>query len=135
VRITGTGEPGEASFREFDAFSRDVPSLDLAAQMPWPLSLRGAGGPRPIWALLVAPGYFEMLELAPMAGRVFDTSLDTPAVVVSGRFWRDRLGAAPLAGATLDLSGINVPVIGVVPSRVRSARLSAGPGDAGRCDP
>ena len=115
VRITGRGEQGEASLREFDALSRDVPSLEVSAQMPWPLSLRGPRGTEPVWAVIVAPGYFELLGMSPIAGRLFDASIDAPSVVVSERFWRARLGAAPLAGMTLNLSGLDVPVIGVMP--------------------
>lgn len=119
IRITGRGEPGEGSFRELEAFSRDVPSLDVTAQMPWPLNLRVATGTETIWALVVAPRYFEIIDTRPIAGRLFDASVDSPAVIINERFWRDRLASAPVAGLTLNLSGFDVPVIGVLADSAR----------------
>ncbi len=119
IRITGRNEPGEGSFRELEAFTSDVPSLDVTAQMPWPLSRRTATGTETIWALVVAPRYFEIVDLHPLAGRVFDETVDSAAVLVNERFWRDRLASAPVAGLTLNLSGLDVPVIGVVPDSPR----------------
>lgn len=119
IRITGRNEPGEGSFAELEAFSRDLPSMDVTAQMPWPLNLRVATGTEVIWALVVAPRYFEIVEMPPIAGRAFDASVDSPAVLISERFWRDRLASASLAGLTLNLSGFDVPVIGVLPDSPR----------------
>ena len=119
IRITGRNEQGEGSFRQLEAFSRDVPSLEVTAQMPWPLSLRVATGTETIWSLVVAPRYFDIVDVHPIAGRVFDASVDSPAVVINERFWRDRLASAPVAGLTLNLSGLDVPVIGVLPDTPR----------------
>jgi len=119
IRITGRNEPGEGSFREFEAFSRDVPGIDVTAQMPWPLTLRVATGTEVVWAQVVAPRYFEIVQMRPIAGRVFDERLQSPAVIVNERFWRDRLAAAPVAGLMLNLSGLDLPVIGVLPDSPR----------------
>lgn len=106
---------GEASWREYEAFDREVPSLDVAASMIVTFSHRGRGAAERIFGLAVSGNYFAQQEIVAATGRVPRGDDPGPAVVVSGRFWRQRLHAAPLAGLTLELNGLDVPVIGVMP--------------------
>lgn len=69
----------------------------------------------------VSRGYLDVLGTAPAIGRWFTAEesqpAGAPAVVVSDRFWRERLGAAPrLDGLHLAVGDLEAPVIGVLPA-------------------
>jgi len=107
---------GEATRREYDAFRRDVPGLDVAASAIVTFSHRGHGAAERVFGLAVSADYFALQEIAAARGRVFRPGDREPAVIVSDRFWRDRLGGAGLTGLTLELNGLGIPVIGVLPA-------------------
>jgi predicted permease len=106
---------GEASLREYEAFARDVPSLDVAASTIATFSHRGRGAAERIFGLAVSSNYFELQDIAAARGRTFRSDDRDLAVVVSDRFWRERLNEAALTGLALELNGLDVPVIGVLP--------------------
>ena len=114
---TGAGPEGElASFREYEAFARDVPSLEVAAAARVPVGYRGAAGAETLWSLAVSRNYFGLIEARAARGRLFDTAPDdVPSAVVSERFWRERLQGASLAGLTITLNALDVAVVGVMP--------------------
>jgi predicted permease len=68
----------------------------------------------------VTTAFFDVLGIAPMAGRTFvlQDMLPQPNVVVIGeRFWRDRLSADPAAvGRMLRLDGQPFTIVGIVPA-------------------
>jgi predicted permease len=115
--VLGTSsEPEPASFHEYEAFAREVPSLDVAAVARVPLSYRGPDGAETLWSLAVSRNYFPLIEAQAAGGRLFDGAAGgAPSAIVSWRFWRDRLGRAPLGGLSLVLNGVDVAVIGVMP--------------------
>ena len=78
--------------------------------------LGGASGTERVMTVAAERGFFEMLGVAPIAGRTFDAS-DPPGVaVVAERFWRQRLDADPAAlGRSLPLDGEPVTLIGIMP--------------------
>ena len=90
----------------------------VIAEARVPLSLQAAGGAEQVWSLLVSGNYLNALRARPLAGRLL-TEADADgaelAVVVSERFWRERLGAGPLAGRTLALNGRLFSIAGVLP--------------------
>ena len=90
----------------------------VIAEARVPLSLQAAGGAEQVWSLLVSGNYLGALRARPLAGRLL-TEADADgaelAVVVSERFWRERLGAGPLAGRTLALNGRLFSIAGVLP--------------------
>jgi len=66
----------------------------------------------------IAGDFFGVLGMTPAAGRFFTAAeLDPRAsgdvVVISARLWRERFGAAPVAGLTLELNRRTYEVIGV----------------------
>lgn len=125
--IVVSGDPpeqGGASFREFEAFARDVPALDVAAQTIVMLSHQRDGAAGIAWGLAVTDNYFDVAGAAAAIGRTL-TATDDTAVVVSERFWRERLGAASLTGLSLRLNGADVPVIGVLPKAFRAGFYDA----------
>jgi predicted permease len=115
ITITGdTPETSGASFRELDAFSRDVPALEIAAQSIVTLSHRHGGTTEIAWGLAVTDNYFDVRGVAAAVGRTF-TGVGELSAVVSDRFWRERLAEAPLTGLGVRLNGVDVPIVGVLP--------------------
>ena len=73
-----------------------------------------------VFGHLVSPEYFSVLGVHAARGRVFSVEDDkpggAPVVVVSDRFWRDRLHAAQdVIGRTLRLNGQTATIVGVGP--------------------
>jgi predicted permease len=91
---------------------------DYAVNLPDP-----DGTIRQYQASLVSGNAFALLGARPALGRLIDTSDDVrggPAhgwpVVVSAGLWRDRFGADPrVVGASLEVSGTPVTIVGVTP--------------------
>ncbi|HEV3138982.1 MAG TPA: ABC transporter permease, partial [Vicinamibacterales bacterium] len=67
----------------------------------------------------VTAAFFDVLGVAPIAGRTFradDAKPRADVVVISERLWRGRFGADPgLVGRTIALDGTPFTVVGVVP--------------------
>jgi predicted permease len=90
----------------------------LIAEARIPLSMRTDGTAEQVWSLLVSANYLETMRARAQVGRVLnggDATGTDLAVVVSERFWRDRLGGAPIAGRTLSLNGRLFSIAGVIP--------------------
>jgi predicted permease len=119
--------------REFGAYGFAPPYLvDLRERLAgvqslagfsasWELSLTELGEPRAVVASFVTDGLFEVLGVAPTAGRLFDRAEHTvggpPAVVVSRPFWDRNFGpATPIGGQALKLAGDSYPIVGVMPA-------------------
>ncbi len=70
---------------------------------------------------MVSPGYFEVLGVSPVRGRVLGSAEDDPAspaavVVISQRLWQRRWASAPsIIGAALRVNGAILTVVGVLP--------------------
>ena len=71
-------------------------------------------------------GFFEVLGVAPIAGRTFRAADEgpTPAVVIfSESLWRSRFAAdVSLIGKTVRLNGAPFTVVGVVPDDAQLTR-------------
>jgi len=72
----------------------------------------------------VAPNFFDLLELRPLAGRTFlageGRDGTAPTIVVSEGFWRQYFGADPRQlGRNIELDGTAYVVIGIIPSNVQ----------------
>lgn len=84
----------------------------------------GQGGER-VMGMTVTGNYFSTLGVSPGLGRFFLPEEDReagahPVVVVSHRFWRDRLGADPAAvGRTVLVNRHPFTVVGVAPEAFR----------------
>ncbi len=117
----GGDESGSASLAEYERFAEATSgSLDLAAEGRASVAWRHDGVTETAWVLFVSPAYFSMVEAQPLAGTVsVGRANGVPAVVVGERFWRQKLNAAPLAGLTLSLNGVEAGVAGVLPASFR----------------
>src|SRR4029453_11229060 len=79
-------------------------------------------------AELVSGSYFPGLGVTPAIGRVFDVRDDagpggggpdaSPVVVLSHRYWRDRLGADPsIVGRQIRINNRAMTIVGVAQER------------------
>ena len=85
------------------------------------LNLARGGEARWAEALWVSGGFFDLLRVRPLVGRLLSPSDDrpgcaSPGAVVSEAFWRRELGARPPAsGSTVTLNGQPFEIVGVTP--------------------
>lgn len=82
--------------------------------------------PDRVFGQLVSADYFSVLGVPPRRGRVFSAELDkpgeAPVVVISDRFWRNRLNSSPDAvGLTIRLNGQPATVVGITPKDFNGA--------------
>lgn len=104
-----------------------MPALQGVSGMSnWTLTLTGTGEPTEVSGLLVAPGYFEILGVAPQLGRTFPPDSDLPGrgevVILSHDLWVSMFGSDPrVLGRVIDLGGGGYErreIIGVMPPGV-----------------
>jgi len=82
--------------------------------------------PERVFGQLVSLDYFSVLGVQPQRGRVLRPELDrpgdTPVVVISDRFWRNRLNSSPDAvGERLRLNGQTATIVGITPKDFNGA--------------
>jgi len=74
----------------------------------------------PVYA--VSADFFRVLGVEPFIGRTFaaeELKIGSPAAIVSYGFWQRSLGSrTDLHGATLQIAGLNFPVVGVLPANM-----------------
>lgn len=79
------------------------------------------GADEPVRAVLdiVGRDYWKVFPTRPVQGRLTNESDHqegaAPVVVVSRSFWQNELGSRPIESFTLEISGIQASVIGVIP--------------------
>ncbi len=73
--------------------------------------------PVSVVAAAVSPEFFSVFGASPQMGRTLTGSVNEEAntVVLSYAFWRDRLGAQPAVGHTIELDSQSYTVVGVMP--------------------
>jgi len=83
--------------------------------------------PRRISGAVVSPGYFRVLGVRALVGRLpdgTDAEADPAVVVVSRDLWRDVWAASPdVLGATIRIDGRPFTVVGVTPAGFHGAEL------------
>jgi macrolide transport system ATP-binding/permease protein len=84
------------------------------------------GRPERVFGQLVSADYFSVLGVRAQRGRVLSADRDKPGdaavVVISDRFWRTRLDAAPdVVGYVLHLNGQPATVVGITPKDFNGA--------------
>jgi predicted permease len=103
--------------------------------IPFNVTFQGAldGKPERVFGQLVSPDYFSVLGVQPQRGRVLSAAVDKlgdpPVVVISDRFWRNRLNSSPNAlGQILRLNGQIATIVGITPKDFNGA-LSINPSE------
>ena len=115
--------PSYKHYREL----HDLFSATFAYIAPVPFGVSLGGHTERTWGHLVTPSYFSTLGVQPAQGRFFDSEPEkqTPAVVISYRFWQEHLGADPsIIGKSLRINGYQSNIIGVVPKEFLGASPS-----------
>lgn len=126
-RIVGLREslPDEGiipvSYRSFAEWRDRLTTFErVAAGSNWNPNLEDEHNPLRLIGATVSGGYFDVMGLSPLVGRVpmaDDERPDAPRVVVLGeQLWRNRFHRSPtVIGQQIRLSGNQFTVIGVVP--------------------
>ena len=130
VWIENTGGPGlsEQTYRvaAYEELARQSRSFDAMSgyfaffgYMSY--TLTGTGVPERLSGVPIAPGFLEILGVAPALGRGFSsaewTAGDPAAVLLSDGLWRRRFGADPaIVGRTVTINGAPSVVAGVLPA-------------------
>ncbi|HLW54564.1 MAG TPA: ABC transporter permease [Candidatus Angelobacter sp.] len=90
--------------------------------VPFNVSFQGDGDAKPqrVFGQLVSADYFNVLGVRPQQGRMLSPEVDKPGngavVVISDRFWRNRLNSSPEAvGQVLHLNGQPATIVGIAP--------------------
>lgn len=126
-RVTPEG-PRRLSYPIFEFFRDHVQSMSgLLALRASSQSIMIDGVDDFVAADLVSGGYFDVLRLRPVAGRLLGPADDvpspsSPAAVISDRYWQRRFGRSPsVIGASLTIGERVFTIVGVTPPAYRSA--------------
>jgi macrolide transport system ATP-binding/permease protein len=113
-------------FREQKSLFTGVAAFETG--IPFNVTFQGDLNAKPerVFGQLVSPDYFSVLGVQPQRGRVLSASVDkpgdAPVVVISDRFWRNRLNSSPNAvGQTLHLNQQIVTIVGITPQNFHGA--------------
>jgi len=113
-------------YREQKSLFTGVAGLEI--RIPFNINFQGDGNANPqrVFGQLVSVDYFSVLGIQPQRGRVLSPALDkpgnAPVVVISDRFWRNRLDSSPDAvGQTLRLNGQAATIVGITPKDFNGA--------------
>jgi putative ABC transport system permease protein len=79
------------------------------------LTVRGLGDPRPTPSAVVSDGFFQVLDMPALRGRVFKDRRDTGAAVVSERFARREGSLDGVLGRSIVVGTASVTIVGVMP--------------------
>ena len=114
--------PGPAAPADIADIARAQTSLGpIASWMLVPAAIVDAGGePLRVEAARVSPNFFDVMEVAPALGRVFDADAAQPGndrvALMSDNLWRRRFAADPaIVGRTIRIDNQNYTVTGVMP--------------------
>jgi predicted permease len=107
-------------FREQKGLFTGVAAIQTG--IPFNVTFQGDVNTKPqrVFGQLVSADYFSVLGVPPQRGRVLSPELDkpgdAPVVVITDRFWRNRLNSSPDAvGQTLRLNGQSATIVGITP--------------------
>lgn len=109
-----------ANFYDWKASARTFD--DMAVYHGAAFTLTGAGDAESVTGAQVGDGFFQILGISPLLGRVFLPSEDAPGhgheVVLSERFWKKHFGGArDTVGRTISLDDQPYTIVGVMPAR------------------
>src|SRR5579864_1665699 len=95
--------------------------------VPFNVALQDEANAKPerVFGQLVSPDYFSVLGVLAQPGRVFNAALDkqghAPVVVISDRFWRNRLNSSPESvGQVIRVNGQTATIVGITHSSLQS---------------
>ena len=110
-----------ASPADFVDWTRQTTTLEgLTAYSGQSFNLTGAGDPERIEGAVVSPNFFQLLEMQPLLGRVFNEtdqqSSGNRLAVIGEGLWRRRFGGQnSIIGSRLLLNDESFQIVGVMP--------------------
>ena len=118
--------------RSIDAWQRacEVTCRELAALQPFDVVVTGGGSPEPLRGARVSAGFFELLGVEPLLGRLFRAGEGEGAggarvAVLTHGLWQRRYGGDPaVLGRIVALDDQPVEVVGVLPASFRFPRFA-----------
>src|SRR5438445_2048892 len=110
--------------QELATYSNLIESLTYCFQGPEEKKFRVGANTIKLRGVAVAPNFFELLELRPLAGRAFlpgeGNKEAEKTVVISYGVWQQYFGGDPqIIGQGIELDGSAYSVIGIMPSNVQ----------------
>jgi hypothetical protein len=138
-----SGLPGSFSLFSYDLYRElqaTVPEFGALAAFQANVRTVSLGYPDPdapgetLESQYVSGNYFQMLELAPAAGRLIQPADDAPSAatvaVLSHRAWMQRFGGRPdVVGSAVTLNGVPATIVGVAPREFYGETLRPNPAD------
>ncbi len=93
----------------------------MAAYRSDNFSITGSGEAERVRVAMVSAGFFEILGVSPVRGRLFTAEEDrlgtAPVALISAGLWQRKFGSAPdILGKRITMNGDGYTVIGVVPA-------------------
>jgi predicted permease len=92
---------------------------ELAAFVPYSVTMTGGGEPQRVGIVRVAPPFFSILGVRPLVGRLLrpdEDGRDDRVAVLDYGFWQRRFGGDPdVVGRSITLDGNPYEVVGVLP--------------------
>jgi putative ABC transport system permease protein len=119
-----------SSYPDYLTFAGHAKSFQtLSAYVRFPLNLTIGQHTAHLPVEAVTPNYFSMLDLAPLAGRVFaENARDSDGsqdALISEDLWRSRFHSdRSVIGRTLLIENQPFKIIGIIPERYRGANLN-----------
>ncbi len=120
ARIAGL-DSGPIEYPNFLDWQRDTRSFaSMASYRNEDYTFIGNGEGERLSGYMVSASFFDALGVVPVLGRTFRVDDDqigaAPVVVLSGGFWKRKLGSSPdIIGKPITLNGTAYTIIGVIP--------------------
>ena len=128
-RIVATGAMDSFSAADYRDLKKDATSFSAVAGYRSDIvDMTGRGEPVRIVGIQTTPGFFDVLDAAPLLGRTYHEATDKPGAtvaVISETVWKQHFGSNPnVIGTQVRLNGAPTEIIGVVPEFLRHPQKS-----------
>lgn len=109
--------PDFRDYRDQNTVFSGVAALIPSFTEPW----TGDGPPRVVICTSPTPQFFSVMGVRPLLGRLYTAqeyaTLDTNALLISEKFWKEQLGSDPhVIGRTIRIGGVSQIIVGVLAS-------------------
>lgn len=109
--------PDFRDYRDQNTVFSGVAAVIPSFTEPW----TGDGSPRVVICTGSTPQFFSVMGIRPILGRLYTpqeyATLDTNALLISAKFWKEQLGGDPhVIGRVIHIGGAAQTIVGVLPS-------------------
>jgi predicted permease len=128
---------GSISYLNFLDWQRDNSSFEAMAayRNAGGMTLTGSGEAENVKGEMVSAGFFELVGVAPLAGRTFSADEDrlgaNPTVMISEGLWKRKYASNPhIVGQAITLDGRPRTIIGIIPASFQLEQWNFHPAEA-----